>query len=291
MVHISILLGLASLSSAGELLGFNAHKGLQANLLFPGTNSAAFSIRAVCSSSEKVCDDECIPSESYCCFDGDAHFCDKGTYCDNGGCCKDGDICIDDTAGCREGRELCGDRCMPTSSTCCDESKGVFCDTDQICTSDGACEYETDGAKPGSGGGNGLCNSPQVECDGYCMPEDAVCCGDGGGNGGYYCDNGEMCNDDFSCSPDDGSGDNEASSSPDPPYSMPTVQVGGGNGDDEQTEEEEEDESLLCKRQRKGGGGSGGGSGGGDGDDECAASGMAVPVILAGMVAALPFAL
>lgn len=298
MVHISVLLGLASLAAAHELHGFTARKGAQANLLLPGANSAAVSISTICSSFEDVCDNSCIPSGATCCFTGLGEFCDAGDYCSGThGCCPDGETCSGEPTGCSTGKELCGDSCMPTGSVCCDDGES-YCDSGETCTSDGYCEFGSDGD-----GGSGDCYSYQDVCDGYCIPADSVCCGDG-----YYCDEGETCASDGTCSVSGGGDDDDEddepqytlgspSSTADSPFTVPTYSDPFEDDDDETQEEE----STLCKRKGgKGGGGGGGdfggggGGGGGGGDEDvCAsdASGNTMPAVLAGLAALLPFAL
>lgn len=315
MVHISFLIGLAGLAAGRELLGLTAHKGSQANLLLPGANSAAFSVSASCSSFEETCDGYCVPSGSICCSDGDGSYCDAGDYCQANGCCPEGETCSGDPTGCNAGKELCGDYCIPTGSVCCDDA-GAYCDSGDTCTSDGYCEPGSDGGEDETLGGSGNCYSFQDECDGYCIPADSVCCGDG-----YYCDAGETCESDGTCTVSLGGSDDEDDEDDEPQYtlgsptpttassySLPTFDDSIGDDDtdgddtvdDDEAQDDDEEGSSLCKRKGgKGGdggsiGGGGGGGGGGD-DDECggadAANGVTVPVVLAGIAAVLPFAL
>jgi hypothetical protein len=170
--------------------------------------------------------------------------------------------------------------CMPDSGTCCSDGIGSYCPSGQYCVSGGCCpdgelctgdgssdsddSSSDDSSSDDSDSLSGECDSDEEKCGSYrCMPKGSVCCEDTG----WYCDAGETC-DGVLC--ESGSSGSSSSSSDD---------------DDDGSS----DDSTLCKR--KGGKGGGGGGvdvdGGGDDDDECAAAGVTIPALLAGMVAAV----
>ncbi|KAH6974806.1 hypothetical protein EDB80DRAFT_741688 [Ilyonectria destructans] len=140
MTRFVLVLALAGLSM-GSLTGFSGRKGgLQIH--FAGIDNKPLSLRASCSSIETECDGECIPSTGECCSYGDGSYCETGNYCTSGGCCEDGEICTGEATGCNDGRELCGDYCIPEGSVCCTD--GSYCDSGQTCTTDGFCTTDSD---------------------------------------------------------------------------------------------------------------------------------------------------
>ncbi|KAH7147058.1 hypothetical protein B0J13DRAFT_675016 [Dactylonectria estremocensis] len=140
MTRFILILALAGLSM-GSLTGFSGRKGGQQSN-FAGINNKPLSLRASCSSLETECDGACIPSTGECCSYGDGSYCETGNYCTSGGCCEDGEICTGEATGCDEGKELCGNYCIPEGSVCCTD--GSYCDSGETCTSDGFCTTGSD---------------------------------------------------------------------------------------------------------------------------------------------------
>ncbi|KFH46543.1 hypothetical protein ACRE_026620 [Hapsidospora chrysogenum ATCC 11550] len=296
----TLLLALAAcLGAAHETIGRSGLKGSQANLLLPGGNSAALRLRATCDVGEADCDGFCIPEGEVCCGDGDGSSCSAGKYCTLEGCCPKGEFCTGSPTGCDDGKELCGKYCIPDGSVCCEEAN-TYCEKGESCTSDGFCETGSGGSSDDDDddldgtSGSGTCLSSQEECDGYCMPAGSVCCGDG-----YYCYEGETCTDDGKC--DSGSESSSTNATEDTAESSETDSADDDN-DDEPTETDSssseptsESGSTLCRRK---GGKSGsvdvdsdeddGCADGAEDDDDDAAAGLAVPAVLAGLMAMVP---
>lgn len=288
MLRSGVILALAGLGAATSFTNRNTLKGGQANLLLPGANSLALATSSTCSSFEEECDGYCIPSGTVCCGDGDGAYCDSGYYCQTDGCCEDGELCTGPPTGCNDGKELCGEYCVPEGSVCCEDS-GSYCDSGETCTSDGFCEIG-DSTDSNDESGSSGCTSDQDDCDGYCIPSGAVCCGDG-----YYCDAGETCGSGLTCdsgssSDDSSSDDSTPSETTDIDISLPTLDLSGDDSSDdsssdpEPTSDSSEDSPNLCAR-RKGGGVDVDVDGG---DDECGSAGVVgIPTLLAAVVAAL----
>ncbi|KAH8659754.1 hypothetical protein BGZ61DRAFT_465070 [Ilyonectria robusta] len=135
MTRFVLILALSGLSM-GSLTGFSGRKGGQQSD-FAGIDNKPLSLSVSCSSLETECDGYCIPSTGECCSYGDGSYCETGDYCTSGGCCEDGEICTGEATGCDEGKELCGDYCIPEGSVCCTD--GSYCDSGETCTSDGFC--------------------------------------------------------------------------------------------------------------------------------------------------------
>lgn len=75
--------------------------------------------------------------------------------------------------------------CMPAGSFCCGE--GYYCDIDS-CYTDGILYYCDTPVDDDDDFVTDECFSDEEVCDGYCMPEGSLCCGDG-----YYCDPSDEC--------------------------------------------------------------------------------------------------
>lgn len=284
------LLAMAGLGAA-SFTNRNSLKGAQANLLLPGANSNAISMSLACSSFETECDGYCIPSDGVCCGDGDGAYCDTGYTCYTEGCCEDGETCDGPATGCNDGKELCGEYCVPEGSVCC-EGSGSYCDSGETCTSDGFCETgssSTDDSDTDTDSETtGECYSFQEECDGYCMPTGSVCCGDG-----YYCDAGETCGSGMLCETGDSSDASETTEESDPSetsdsgITLPSLDLGDDN--DDTSDDTSDDTVSLCARRKGGGGGDVDVDAGGD--DSCDGAGVVgIPVLLAGLVAVMVLA-
>jgi hypothetical protein len=86
---------------------------------------------------------------------------------------------------CLSSEVVCDGYCMPADAFCCGE--GYYCDTDS-CYTDGILWYCDTPVDDDDDFVSDDCFSDEEVCDGYCMPEGSLCCGDG-----YYCDPSDEC--------------------------------------------------------------------------------------------------
>lgn len=142
-----------------------------------------------CPANFKSCDGQyCIPADAQCCGNGNGNYCNAGSSCTAGGCASDSG------GGCPSGYKSCGSEwCIPTANDCC--GNGRYCPEGSRCDGQGGCDRDSNTAPSGSGGG---CDPGFTVCDSqWCMPADAVCCGEG-----RYCPSGTSCTAGGTCASD-----------------------------------------------------------------------------------------
>lgn len=198
MIQTTLVLAFTGLAAAeGTAIGFNRHRAPPSGLLpFAGLNSHRINmgLQDSCYSFQEECDTlYCIPTGTECCGDGNGAYCDIGYYCTPEACCLDGEECSGPPTDCLDGRELCDGYCIPEGSDCC--GGGYYCDPGTTCNSDGTCDGGSSSDDTSDDDTSiDECDLSTTDCDGYCIPLTAVCCGDG-----YYCDFGETCTGDGYC--------------------------------------------------------------------------------------------
>ncbi|KAK5992332.1 hypothetical protein PT974_05735 [Cladobotryum mycophilum] len=183
MVAFSLILTLAGLAYAQDLVGFELPPAARDDVLFPGVGSSLRITKALagsCDLSQDTCDNKCIPLAGTCCNIGNGSFCDAGFTCTKTGCCRTGATCNDDSGTgsltCSTGKTLCGKICIPSTATCCDKSAGTWCSSGLTC------------------GVGGKCTAGNQDLRHRMHPLSAVCC-----SNGFYCDAGEACTSDNKC--------------------------------------------------------------------------------------------
>ena len=301
----TLILSLSGFAAASTHFASSV-RGHQKNLLplgpfadIPVTSFAA----ATCPGSQISCDDSCAEAGSTCCNNGDGSYCPDGYYCYDEGCCEDDEVCSGPPVGCTEGADMCGEYCVPEGGDCCDTLSGEYCPSGQTCNGDGTCAL-------GGGSNNGdddsdddssSCDTDQESCGSSgCMPKGAECCG----GIGYYCNAGDTCENDGTCSSGNSSNDDDDDSDSDdsdvtssPTYTLTPIPTSIGdddNGNDDSSSDSDNsdsssDDSNDNSDDSSGSRGKGGKGGkGGSGDDDDSAAAIFSPKVVIGLIAMLP---